>query len=108
MKAGEVRRGRRGAKCGGNGCRRGHQSGNEIFMEASRRRGSGDEQDGSPELGSQGSMSSSSLGHSADATSRSSADCGEKTKTAVRRKDALFCCCHFVVVAVIVFFFYCL
>lgn len=31
----------------------------------------------SPELGSQGSMSSSSLGHSADATSRSSADYGE-------------------------------
>lgn len=29
----------------------------------------------SPELGSQGSMSSSSLGHSAEATSRSSADC---------------------------------
>lgn len=32
----------------------------------------------SPELGSQGSMSSSSLGHSADATSRSSADYGER------------------------------
>lgn len=65
-----------------------------------------DEQDGSPELGSQGSMSSSSLGHSADATSRSSADCGEKTKTVVRPKAALFCCCHLVVV--VFFFFYCL
>lgn len=33
---------------------------------------------GSPELGSHGSMSSSSLGHSADATRMSSADCKEK------------------------------
>lgn len=32
----------------------------------------------SPELGSQGSMSSSSLGHSAEATSRSSADYGNR------------------------------
>lgn len=34
-----------------------------------------------PELGSQGSMSSSSLGHSAEATSRSSADCGRGDKS---------------------------
>ncbi|TNN73924.1 hypothetical protein EYF80_015941 [Liparis tanakae] len=37
----------------------------------------------SPELGSQGSMSSSSLGHSADATSRSSADYGERIQKTV-------------------------
>lgn len=37
-----------------------------------------EEEESSPELGSQGSMSSSSLGHSADATSRSSADCGRQ------------------------------
>lgn len=49
----------------------GHQRDHEKHWE---------EQDGSPELGSQGSMSSSSLGHSADATSRSSADCGEERR----------------------------
>lgn len=40
-----------------------------------------------PELGSQGSMSSSSLGHSADATSRSSADCGERASRRIRSRN---------------------